>query len=146
MSDLFLLGTAYVDLEVHLSFAQRLGVGDHPTPAFEGEDVADLQYVAHVVRRHAWAILEVDAVAIVADHRLDFYTRGASSTRLDGVSDPDHDRHPGREPGGDRIPRDAGASYGLLGRVGHVAFRLFRDNQRPLDSGQGDESAPARGR
>ena len=69
MSDLLLLVTAYVDLEVHLPFAQRFGVGDQPIPAFEGEDVADLQYVAHVVRRHASAILEVDAVAIVADNR-----------------------------------------------------------------------------
>jgi hypothetical protein len=27
----------------------------------------------------------------------------------------------------DCIPRDAGASYGLLGRLGGVAFRLNRD-------------------
>jgi len=35
MSDLLLPGTAYVDLEVHLPFAQRLGVGDHPIPALQ---------------------------------------------------------------------------------------------------------------
>jgi hypothetical protein len=39
VSELFLLGTAYVDLEVHVPFAQRLGVGDHPILAFEREDV-----------------------------------------------------------------------------------------------------------
>jgi hypothetical protein len=115
MSDLLLLVTAYVDLEVHLPFAQRLGIGDHPIPAFEGEDVADLQYVTHLVRRHASAIREVDAVAIVADHRCTS-TPVAHPLRRWGRGDPDHDRHPGREPRGDRIPRDAGASYGAAPR------------------------------
>jgi hypothetical protein len=35
--DLLFLDTADVDLEVHVPFAQRLGVGDHPILAFEGE-------------------------------------------------------------------------------------------------------------
>ena len=68
VSGLFPLGGADVDLEVHVPLAQHLGIGDDPAPAFKGDVVADLQDLADVVRRHVTAVLEVDAVAVAADH------------------------------------------------------------------------------
>jgi hypothetical protein len=42
------------------------------------------------------------------------------------------------------MPRDAGASYGLLGRVRPVVFRLFGDNQIRLRLGGSGVNAPRR--
>jgi hypothetical protein len=57
-----------VDLEVHVPLAQYPGIGDDPRRAFEGDPVADLQDLTDVVRRHVTAVLEVDAIAVAADH------------------------------------------------------------------------------